>query len=57
MDGIEAFARMLKQCAGEGEWPALRAYADSLEQQVQEFDVTRLPRTLQTFPEIIASLS
>jgi hypothetical protein len=35
----------------------LRAYAESLQQQVQEFDLGRLPKTLQHFPEIVASLS
>jgi DNA-binding response OmpR family regulator len=54
---IESFAQRLRRSAEEGHWPALRTYADLLEQQAQEFDFARLPHTLQRFPETIASLS
>jgi PAS domain S-box-containing protein len=57
MDEVEQFAQRLKAWSEAGEWPALHAYAESLDQQVQEFDLDRLPRTLQNFPEIIGSLS
>ncbi|MBI3414119.1 MAG: response regulator [Verrucomicrobia bacterium] len=57
MDEIEQFARRLKDWADAGEWSALRAYAATLDQQVQEFDLDRLPKTLQSFPAIISSLS
>jgi len=57
MDEIEQFAGRLKSWAEVGQWPALRAYAESLDQQVQEFDLDRLPKTLQSFPAIIQSLS
>ena len=57
MDEIEAFGQRLKGWAAEAQWPALGAYAESLDQQVQEFDLDRLPRTLQSFPDIIAALS
>jgi hypothetical protein len=57
MDEIEQFAVRLKSWADEGQWPALRIFAESLEQQVQEFDMARLPKTLQGFPEILKSLS
>ena len=33
----------------EGEGPILRAYAAALEHQVQEFDLEKLPKTLQEF--------
>ena len=56
MDEIEQFARRLKDFADAGQWSDLRAYADSLDQQVQEFDLDRLPKTLQRFPAIISSL-
>lgn len=56
MDEIERFARRLKDWADAGQWSALRAYAESLGQQVQEFDLDRLPTTLQGFPAIIRSL-
>jgi response regulator RpfG family c-di-GMP phosphodiesterase len=52
MARIEEFAGRLKAWADEGEWPALRRYAAVLEQQVQEFDLDKLPKTLQEFPEV-----
>ena len=57
MDQVEQFASRLKAVAAEGHWPTLGAYADSLDQQVQEFDVDRLPQTLNRFPTILKSLS
>jgi two-component system, sensor histidine kinase len=56
MDELDAFVRRLKEWAAQAEWSALRAYAESLDQQVQEFDLSRLPRTLQSFPDVINSL-
>ncbi len=56
MDEIEQFASRLNDWAEAGQWPDLRAYAKSLDQQVQEFDLDRLPKTLQSFPAIIRSL-
>jgi CheY-like chemotaxis protein/HPt (histidine-containing phosphotransfer) domain-containing protein len=56
MGEIEAFAQRLRGWAEAGHWPALRSYAESLDQQVQEFDLSRLPQTLQRFPDVIASL-
>jgi len=47
----------LKTCAEAGEWPDLQRYAETLDRQVQEFDMARLPRTLNDFPQIIAALS
>ena len=52
MDEVEQFARRLKNWAAEGHWPALLQYAAELEEQVQQFDLARLPKTLQRFPEI-----
>jgi CheY-like chemotaxis protein len=56
MNEIEAFAQRLRRSAEEGHWPTLGSYAEALEQQVQEFDLSRLPQTLQRFPEVVASL-
>jgi PAS domain S-box-containing protein len=56
MGEIEAFAKRLTEWAAQGEWPALQKYAQSLEQQVQDFDLNRLPRTLQEYPAVLASL-
>jgi CheY-like chemotaxis protein len=56
MSEIEAFAQRLRRWGEEGHWPALRSYAEALDQQVQEFDLSRLPQTLQRFPEVIESL-
>jgi CheY-like chemotaxis protein len=56
MDEIEQFSLRLKERAEAGQWPSLRAYAESLEQQVQEFDLDRLPKTLQAFPSILNTL-
>ena len=54
---IEAFAQRLCRWAEEGHWPPLRSYGEMLEQQAQEFDFSKLPQTLQRFPEIVASLA
>jgi signal transduction histidine kinase/ligand-binding sensor domain-containing protein len=56
MDEIEAFARRLKGLAQEGQWASLSQYAERLDQQVQEFDLDRLPQTLQEFSAIINAL-
>jgi PAS domain S-box-containing protein len=56
MDEIERFARRLKAWGEEAQWPTLRAYAENLDAEVQEFDLERLPKTLQQFPEIIRLL-
>ena len=56
MDEIEQFARRLKGWAEAGEWPVLQAFAESLDEQVQQFDLVQLPRTLQKFPQIAESL-
>jgi PAS domain S-box-containing protein len=56
MSEIEAFAQRLHRWGEEGHWPALRSYAETLDQQVQEFDLSRLPQTLQRFPEVIELL-
>ena len=53
---IEGFAQGLRRWAEQGHWPSLRSYAETLEQQVQEFDFSRLPQTLQRFPEVIEAL-
>jgi CheY-like chemotaxis protein len=52
MDEVEQFARRLRKWAEEGHWPALGRYAEELEEQVQQFDLARLPKTLERFPEI-----
>jgi signal transduction histidine kinase/streptogramin lyase/DNA-binding NarL/FixJ family response regulator len=57
MDKVEQFAFRLKGWAAEGQWSSLGAYAENLDQQVQEFDLTRLPQTLNNFPAILRSLS
>ena len=57
MDKVEQFAVRLKTWAEEGQWSSLGAYAEKLNQQVQEFDLTRLPQTLNQFPVIRRSLS
>ncbi len=57
MDKVEQFALRLKGWAEEGQWSALTAYAADLDQQVQEFDLTRLPQTLNNFPAMLRSLS
>jgi CheY-like chemotaxis protein len=57
MAKIEEFALRLKSWAEAGEWPALQAYASALEQQVQEFDVDKVPKTLQDFAEIRRGLA
>jgi CheY-like chemotaxis protein len=57
MDKVEQFASRLKAWAEECQWSSLGAYAENLDQQVQEFDLTRLPPTLNNFPAIVRSLA
>jgi len=56
MGEIEEFAQRLHGWAEEGQWPALRAYAATLEKQARAFDLVRLPKSLQEFPEICSKL-
>jgi signal transduction histidine kinase/ligand-binding sensor domain-containing protein/DNA-binding response OmpR family regulator len=57
MGEVEEFARRLQSWAGAGEWASLGDYAARLEQQVQEFDLDHLPKTLAEFPGEIAKLA
>jgi hypothetical protein len=52
MRELEEFARRLKMWADDGHLPALRAYAATLLQQVEAFDVDRLPKTLEDFASV-----
>ena len=54
---IEDFATKLKGLAEEGHWPELRAYAEALERQAQDFDLDRLPQTLGRFPDVVQALN
>jgi signal transduction histidine kinase/ligand-binding sensor domain-containing protein/CheY-like chemotaxis protein len=56
MGEIEEFAHQLRNWAELGQWPALRAYASSLENQVAAFDLVQLPKSLQRFPEVCRAL-
>jgi PAS domain S-box-containing protein len=49
---IEEFASRLCGVAASGEWKELNDYASALLQQAQDFDLERLPVTLQRFPEV-----
>ena len=55
MGEIEEFARRLQTWATEGHFAQLSAYAETLLQDVDAFDVDRLPKTLQAFPEVCES--
>jgi CheY-like chemotaxis protein len=52
MDEIEQFAKRLESWAQEGEWAVLREYSATLINEVQQFDLARLPKSLERFPEI-----
>jgi signal transduction histidine kinase/DNA-binding response OmpR family regulator len=56
MPKVEEFARRLKDWAQQGEWVPLKDYAETLERQAQEFDLDKLPKTFQKFPEICRAL-
>ncbi len=56
MDEIEIFADSLLGIAEKGKWKELEKYAATLAQQVQEFDLERMPKTLEQFPSIIDTL-
>jgi signal transduction histidine kinase/ligand-binding sensor domain-containing protein/CheY-like chemotaxis protein len=57
MGEIEEFAGRLESWAQAGEWPSLAHYAARLVQQVQEFDLDRLPKTLAEFSEQVGKLT
>ncbi len=57
MGEIEEFARRLQSWGETGQWPALSQFAARLDQQVQEFDLDRLPKTLAEFPELLGKLA
>jgi hypothetical protein len=50
---IEEFALRLKGYADEGSFAPLQAYAATLIEQAEAFDVDRLPKTLQEFPTVL----
>ena len=53
---IEEFAHRLYTIADSGEWQDLHDFAAALRQQAQDFDLDRLPTTLQRFPEVCRQL-
>ena len=57
MGEIEAFAHRLQSWAQAGQWQALSLYAARLDEQVQEFDLDRLPKTLAEFSEQVGKLA
>jgi signal transduction histidine kinase/ligand-binding sensor domain-containing protein/DNA-binding response OmpR family regulator len=57
MGEIEGFARRLQSWAEAGQWQTLSHYAARLDQQVQEFDLDRLPKTLAEFSEQLGKLA
>ena len=56
MGEIEEFAGRLQSWAQAGGWPSLDHYAARLTQQVQEFDLDRLPKTLAEFSDQVGKL-
>ena len=56
MGEIEEFAGRLQSWAQAGGWPSLDQYAARLTQQVQEFDLDRLPKTLAEFSDQVGKL-
>ena len=53
---IKDFASRLQGWAEAGQWTALGQYAARLDQQVQDFDLERFPKTLADFPEVLSKL-
>jgi hypothetical protein len=53
---IEEFALRLKGYAEEGSFAGLQAYAATLGQQAEAFEVDRLPQTLQDFPAVCQAI-
>jgi CheY-like chemotaxis protein len=54
---IEEFSARLLVIAEDGHWPELGALASAIQQQAQDFDLDRLPLTLQRFGEICQKLT
>jgi len=54
---LEEFAARLVVVAEEGGWPDLRSFAVTLRQQAEDFDLDRLPQTLQRFGEVFQKLT
>jgi hypothetical protein len=57
MGEIEGFATRLYELAERGGWADLRAYARQIAQEAAEFDLDRLPQTLQEFPALCQELA
>ena len=54
---IKEFAQRLQNWAEAGQWEALSHYAARLEQQVQDFDLDRFPKTLAEFSGLVGKLA
>jgi hypothetical protein len=54
---IEDFAGRLKTWAAAGHLPELQAYAAKLSQDIEVFDVDRLPKTLEDFPSVCDAIA
>ncbi|MBF0288969.1 MAG: PAS domain S-box protein [SAR324 cluster bacterium] len=52
IDEVEEFAKKIQSMGNEYQYPTLEKWGDDLLLQAHSFDVERLNRTLQTFPEI-----
>jgi len=54
---VEEFATRLRTLGETYRAPALQRYGEELFDQAQQFDLDRLPKSLEAFPQIIASLA
>lgn len=54
---VSAFAESLGTLAGKHGNPSLRAYADRLRGEAASFEISRMQRTVQAFPELVRSIA
>jgi signal transduction histidine kinase/ligand-binding sensor domain-containing protein/DNA-binding response OmpR family regulator/protocatechuate 3,4-dioxygenase beta subunit len=54
---VEAFAARLRTLGETYHAPTLKRYGQELFDQAQQFDLDRLPKSLEAFPQLIASLA
>ncbi|MBN8497005.1 hypothetical protein, partial [Accumulibacter sp.] len=54
---VEEFARRLQSWGREFAAESLRRYGESLFEQASQFDLDRLPRTLEAFPAVVAEIA
>ncbi|PTX92165.1 hypothetical protein DB346_24800 [Verrucomicrobia bacterium LW23] len=54
IDEVESFANRLSALGDQHAWPELTKYGNTLSRQASEFDIENMPRTLESYPTLLA---